>query len=343
MWLLLFLLQAHAGAVVESIAVYDHAGELVPLGRKVGAPDSWVTPANGEPTTITVGLHLNDGDVVVVRGAVITLKPDQDGAITLYPGAEVVVGAITWVQRAGAVLYRVRAEFAVDAEVFAAMVEGTRFLVSRDASGGGTVDVRQGHVRVKSPLGEVLAGRGDLAEVRTGQAPRIVDWTPERRRTLRRGRRAVLRRALELGLLGGGGLAGEVPKGEAELMARLKIIGPVRLAATAGWRSGSDGDRFPVGLGVEVGPSLWSLGLHAKVATAQSTATGADGQKYNAYFLEPSGTLLATGRLPINPHWSVAGRLELGAEASWERDATLPVDLVPRFTGALLLGPVYRF
>lgn len=342
MWPILLLHSvAMAGAVVAAVEEYDPYGVRHVLPETTASSEAWVDRVDGGSEPLRAGLSLEDGDTVIAHRAVVTLEPAEQWQVTLYQDSQVTIGEITWRLRVGQILCAVQDAFSVQTESFLAMVEGTKFLVVSDGSASGAVTVANGRVRVRNQAGEVLALRGDTAQVVNGSAPTLANTPRPARQQMRRLLRPPRLLRLDIGLVGGGRMQGAQPAALAEGMARLSLPGPVRLIGTLGIQ-GDEAPRAVGSAGLELGFDALSLGASWRLNSGTGEVSEPDLDAHVLWFA-PAGSLSASGRLPLGAGWGLEGRVELGASGVWQRDTHPDQAWRVAWTATSTVGASYRF
>jgi len=234
--------------------------------EEVDRPSERVTIERGEERLVGArGTGIFEGDVIVTGRASCVVTTPDGWSVAIAEDSRLEVRT-TWRQHVGTALYRVRAAFGVQVEGVEVLVEGTEFVVTYDGQRG-EVAVLEGAVRVRGEEGEALLGPGERVVFEGGGAMgAVVGVGSSRRRALARTARGLtlanggsLSRAdrLRIGVGFGFGAAQERAWGQAQLRARLRVAGPVWLAAGGGLmarRLGPEDPRltlaFPTALGL---------------------------------------------------------------------------------------------
>lgn len=326
------------GAVVESVAVPGFGGEMTELrpGRTTGEAVA-VTP-DGEERPLGPGVELATGAVVETRRARVVVRLDSDETLHVEEASSVELGAgRTVIQHVGEVYYSVREAFTVEYGTVETAVEGTRFLVVGTAvdSGPVVVSVDEGVVTVRTPAGSQTVQQGQTLSASPDAAPPVPDrWSSlDRGRSVGQTLTAGPPRALVGGLLLGG-LTGAVgtetlrlaPVGSVSgrLLGSIKLLGPLRATAQAGFGGGLRTVQAPVDAGLELmlGPLAFG-GTTAMVWEERDKPCGG-----TQTWLHLGGKATMRVEVPLGRRLRLLGAAQVGAVGTLTLDAGVGLGVV---------------
>lgn len=280
MLLLLTVLAALAGPwTVSKIEVRadDLDGEWTPVD---GTGEAYSVGPDGAQVPLRVNQQVDDHTRLVTQLAIVTLRREEDDrTIRLLEESDLTLEQWGVLQELGSVWYDVHGNFKVVYHRVEAMVEGTRFLVTTDEHGAGSVAVARGKVRVRTPQGEVLVRRGRISMVDPGHPPDRRRWRTAV--TPGAGPGPLASATPIVGLLVGGRVASKArtagdalgAQGVAGLRGTLPL-GPVNLVSELGLASTGSAGFFPLSVGVQarVGPVTLGGSGHALVSVVEAPA-----------------------------------------------------------------------
>lgn len=306
--------------VVEGVAVPGFGGEMTELRRD--QPTTAARVVRGEDTVglpLSVGMALQEGDIVVCDRARVLLRSGDDESLTIREGAQVELTAERSIlQHLGDVFYEVRSAFSVEYGTVETTVEGTRFRVAGDAldSGPVVVGVAEGRVRVTTPAGTVAVDAGQQAAV----APEAVPAAPSPWTAAERGRAlaptvGLGRPRFVLGPIVAGGFTGSdaqtldaVFAGQLRLISSMRVAGPVRVLVEPGLAFGPRTTQLPVNVGGELMVGAWTVGATA-AATREHRQDPCGAEQVLVHI---GGAAHVRGAVPLGRHLRVVGVGRLG-------------------------------